>query len=97
MNVYYEVESEYGPEFNPIWYRVWGGFAHRKWLVDVDYVLNPVTNTIHEDGQLGENYVPYTRGMRYTSIYGWEQVWRLYTRRRIGFEISSPGPMQSLV
>ena len=78
MNVYYEVESEFGPEFNPIWYRVWGGFAHRKWLVDVDYVLNPVTNTIHEDGQLGEVTVPYTRGMRYTSLYGWERVWRLY-------------------
>lgn len=78
LNVYDEIESEYGPEFNPIWYRVWGGYVHRKWLVDVDTILNPVTDTIHPDGQLGEITVPYTRSMRYTSFNGWEQVYRLY-------------------
>jgi hypothetical protein len=78
INVYEEVESEYGPEYNPIWYRVWGGYVHCKWLAEVKHVLNPLTDTIHEDGQLGEVTVPFTRAMMYSSRYGWEQVYRLY-------------------
>ena len=78
INVYEEIESEHGPEYNPIWYRVWGGYAHRKWLVEVKHILNPLTDTIHEDGQLGEITVPYTRAMMYHSRTGWEPVYRLY-------------------
>ena len=78
INVYEEVESEYGPEYNPIWYRVWGGYVHRKWLVEVKHILNPVTDSIHEDGQLGEITVPFTRSMMYSSRNGWEQAYRLY-------------------
>jgi hypothetical protein len=78
INVYEEVESEYGPEFNPIWYRVWGGYVHSKWLVEVKHILNPLTDTIHEDGQLGEITVPFTRAMMYSSYNGWEPVYRLY-------------------
>jgi len=78
INVYDEVESEFGPDFNPIWYKVWGGYAHRKWLVEVETVLNPLTDTIHEDGLLGEITVPFTRAYRYSSFYGWEPVYRLY-------------------
>ncbi|HEY9121658.1 MAG TPA: L,D-transpeptidase [Brevefilum sp.] len=78
INVYDEVESAFGPEFNPIWYRVWGGYVHRKWLVEVDTILNPLTDSIHEDGQLGEITVPFTRAYRYSSFYGWEPVYRLY-------------------
>ncbi len=78
INVYYEVESEYGPEYNPIWYRVWGGYVHRASLVEVDFILNSVVNKIHEDGQLGEITIPYTQAMRYTSLLGWSEVCRLY-------------------
>jgi hypothetical protein len=78
INVYEEVESEFGPSYNPIWYRVWGGFVHRKWLVEVKHILNPLTDTIHEDGQLGEVTVPFTRAMMYSSRTGWEPVYRLY-------------------
>jgi lipoprotein-anchoring transpeptidase ErfK/SrfK len=78
INVYYEVESEYGPEYNPIWYRVWGGYVHRASLQEVQYVLNPVTDTIKENFQLGEITVPYTWSMRYSSFYGWERAYRLY-------------------
>ena len=78
INVYEEIESEFGPEYNPIWYRVWGGYVHRKWLVEVKNILNPLTDTIHEDGQLGEVTVPFTRAMKYTPQYGWEPVYRLY-------------------
>lgn len=78
INVYEEVESEFGPEYNPLWYRVWGGYVHSKWLAEVKHVLNPLTDTIHEDGQLGEITVPFTRAMMYSSRKGWEPVYRLY-------------------
>lgn len=78
INVYEEVESEFGPVYNPIWYRVWGGYVHRKWLAEVKHILNPVTDTIHEDGQLGEVTVPFTRAMMYSSQKGWTPVYRLY-------------------
>lgn len=29
VNIYAEVESEAGPAYNPVWYRVWGGYIHR--------------------------------------------------------------------
>jgi len=92
INVYEEVESEFGPEYNPIWYRVWGGYAHRKWLIEVKHILNPLTDTIHEDGQLGEITVPYTRAMMYSSLNGWEPVYRLYyqTLHWIGDIITGP-------
>jgi len=78
INVYYEVESEYGPAYNPIWYRVWGGYVHRASLIEVKHTLNPVAASIHEDGQLGEVTIPYTQAMRYTSLLGWVEVTRLY-------------------
>lgn len=78
INVYDEVVSEYGPEYNPIWYRVWGGYVHRGSLVEVQNILNPVVDTIKDNFQLGEITVPYTRAMRYTSFYGWEPLYRLY-------------------
>ncbi len=78
INVYDEVESEFGPGYNPIWYRVWGGYVHRAHLQEVDHVLNPVTDTIKNNYQLGEVTVPYTGSMLYSSLSGWEPVYRLY-------------------
>lgn len=78
INVYGEVESEHGPEYNPIWYKVWGGYVHRAYLQEVEKVLNPVVDTIKGEMQLGEITVPYANSMRYTSVYGWEPIYRLY-------------------
>jgi hypothetical protein len=78
MNVYDEVRSEDGPDYNPIWYRVWGGYVHRAHLQEVENVLNPVADRIKEDLQLGEVTVPYTGAMAYSIINGWEPIYRLY-------------------
>ena len=92
INVYDEIESEYGPGWNPYWYRVWGGYVHSGYLQEVKHVLNPVTDTIHQDGQLGEITVPFSRSYRYTSARGWERVYRLYyqTTHRIIDIITGP-------
>ena len=78
MNVYGEIESEFGPEYNPVWYRVWGGYVHRAYLQEVEHVLNPVVDSIAENLQLGEITVPFTGALRYTSLDGWQPVYRLY-------------------
>jgi hypothetical protein len=78
INIYDEVESEFGPEYNPVWYQVWGGYVHRAYLQEVDQVLNPVVDSISENLQLGEITVPFTGALRYSSLDGWQPVYRLY-------------------
>ncbi len=78
VNIYYPVESQYGPAYNPIWYRVWGGYMHRASLQRVKVQYNPVASLIPETGQIAEVTVPFAQAMRYTSINGWQQLYRLY-------------------
>ncbi len=78
LTVYEEVTAE-TPKYNPVWYRVWGGFVHRARLQRVQLLHNS-TQTYFEEGKryLAEVTVPYTRAMRYTKFYGWEPLYRLY-------------------
>lgn len=78
VNVYYAVDSPYGPEYNPIWYRVWGGYIHRANLQRVKVRYNSIPSAIREEGQIAEVTVPFSQAMRYTSITGWQQLYRLY-------------------
>jgi hypothetical protein len=41
VNVYYKVISPHGPEFNPVWYRVWGGYIHNARLQHVKSKTEP--------------------------------------------------------
>lgn len=77
---YDKFESPHGPDFNPRWYEVEGGYAHTAYLQPVDTILNPVATSITEGGQLAEITVPYTQSMRYTKFYGWQPLYRLYYR-----------------
>jgi len=78
VNIYGEVNSGI-PTYNPIWYRVWGGYTHRGRLQKVKVLLNEPLATIPEGGrQLSELTVPYTQAMRYTKTYGWQPNLRLY-------------------
>jgi len=78
INVYYELVSDAGPSYNPIWYRVWGGYVHSAHLVRVQSRLNPVVYDFPETGALSEVTVPLTQSMRYTSFDGWTTLYRLY-------------------
>ncbi len=46
LNVYYEVEGIDGPKFNPLWYRVWGGYVHSGYTQQVKVRLNPVVSKL---------------------------------------------------
>ncbi len=80
MNVYYKVKSEYGPGYNPIWYRVWGGYVHSAHLQMVETRLNEVDysmNGIALPGKLGEITVPFTQA-KMLNNKSWTDVYRLY-------------------
>jgi len=79
VNVYYEVVSEHGPGYNPLWYRVWGGYIHSAYLQRVKISLNPVASGVLEKGQLAEVTVPFTQTQQFKSkALGWKNVYRLY-------------------
>jgi len=78
INIYYEVNAEEGPAYNPIWYRVWGGYMHRANVVRSRITYNPVASNVPETGQLAEVTVPFTQAMRFTGSQGWETLYRLY-------------------
>lgn len=78
VHVYREVDSG-TPTYNPVWYRVWGGYIHRSRLQKVKLLFNNPLSTIPEGSrQLAELTVPYSQAMRYTKSFGWETNLRLY-------------------
>ena len=78
VHIYQEVDSG-TPAYNPIWYRVWGGYMHRARLQKVKTLFNEPLTTIPEGTRkISELTVPYTQAMRYTKTYGWQPNLRLY-------------------
>ena len=78
VNIYEEVDAG-TPEYNPIWYRVWGGYIHRARLQKVKVLFNkPPTRIPEGTRHIAEVTVPYTQAMRHTKTYGWQPNLRLY-------------------
>lgn len=77
IHVYEEVNSG-TPGYNPIWYRVWGGYIHRAHVQKVKFSYQkPIVRLPEAGRQLGEISVPYTEAMRFMRK-GWERAYRLY-------------------
>lgn len=76
--IYYSLTAPDGPAYNPVWYRVWGGYVHSAYLQLVKTSLNPVLESIPEAGQLCEVTVPYAQSYRYNRYDGWQPHYRLY-------------------
>ncbi|MBI1793856.1 MAG: L,D-transpeptidase [Chloroflexi bacterium] len=79
IHVYEEVRAE-EPKWNPVWYRVWGGYMHRGSIQHVKILPNiPLASIPEGTRQLAEVTVPFTQPWRYTKVYGWQALqWRLY-------------------
>ncbi len=71
IHVYETVDSG-SPSYNPIWYRVFGGYMHRARLQKVQIHYNTPLNNIPPSKILAELTVPYTQPYRYSSSVGWE-------------------------
>jgi hypothetical protein len=78
INPYYEVVSDHGPIYNPVWFRVWRGYVHSAHLQKVKFKLNTVLSNIPKTGQLAQVTVPISQAMCYSVYNGWEPVYRLY-------------------
>ncbi|MDL1944774.1 hypothetical protein FBQ99_20805 [Chloroflexi bacterium CFX2] len=92
IHIYKEVNSG-SPAYNPIWYRVWGGYVHRSRLQKVKVLYNqPLTNIVDGTRQVAEITVPYTQAMRYTKTYGWQPNLRLYYGSVHWIEAVEEGP-----
>ena len=79
VHVYEEVTVD-EPIYNPVWYRVWGGYMHRAHLQKIKVLYNDILPSLQEgERRLVEVTVPYTQPWRYTNFYGWQQLgFRLY-------------------
>ena len=81
LRIYDEVEAS-EPEFNPVWYRVWGGFIHRAHLQRVKVLYNKTLPALDlEDGlkQVVEVTIPFSEPWRTSKTYGWQKLgFRLY-------------------
>jgi len=62
VNVYYEVISDKSPEYNPLWYRVWGGYIHCAHMQRVHVKINPVPE------KLGEGIHPVRSPSRFLRV-----------------------------
>lgn len=78
LPIFEEIHSPHGPEHNPTWYRVMGGFAHSGFLQRVETRYNPVLDTLPTRGRVFTVTVPYVQALRYTRASGWRPLYRLY-------------------
>src|SRR5258706_6555934 len=63
LHVYEEVSSG-TPGYNPICYRVWGGYVHRAHVQKVQFIYNDPAKSIRETKQVAEVTVPYVQALR---------------------------------
>jgi hypothetical protein len=78
LHIYDEVESPDGPGYNPIWYRVWGGFVHSGYVQSVQNHLNPLIREFPTTGSLMELSVPFSTSYRIRSGEKWEPFYTLF-------------------
>lgn len=81
VNLYNQEVSPHGPEFNPIWYKVWRGYVHSARIQLVKTRLNPVVSEIPETGRFGEITVPVTYPLYHKTNGGkvsWIPLYPLY-------------------
>jgi len=93
IHVYEEVTAD-EPKWNPVWFRVWGGYMHRGSIQRVKILPNlPMTSLPEGTRQLAEVTVPFTQPWRHTKTYGWQPLeWRLYYESVHWIDAVEPGP-----
>jgi len=75
----YETVNSGTPAYNPIWYRVFGGYMHRARLQKVQVHYNVPLEAVPETKLLAEVTVPYTQPYQYNQWDGWSPIaYRLY-------------------
>jgi lipoprotein-anchoring transpeptidase ErfK/SrfK len=93
VHFYDEVVAE-EPVYNPVWYRVWGGYMHRARLQHVKTLYNtPLRDYPEGTRSLVEVSVPFTQPWRFTKTYGWQPLNPLLYYESVHWiESVDPGP-----
>jgi lipoprotein-anchoring transpeptidase ErfK/SrfK len=92
LNIYYTLTPPEGPAYNPVWYRVWGGYIHSTYIQLTRYRYNPIFENIPKSGQLAEVTLPYTPAYSYSRYNGWQPKYRLYYQTTHWITGISDGP-----
>lgn len=88
VNIYEETISENGPAYNPLWYRVWGGYLHSAYIQKVKVTLNQPLSYVPNTGQLFEVTVPFTPAYTYKKNWEpWENAPLYYETTHWGTDI----------
>jgi hypothetical protein len=78
LNIYQETISSDGPGYNPLWYRVWGGYVHSAFVQPVKNQLNPIIRSFPSTGSLMELTVPFSQSYLIKNRNVWEPFYILY-------------------
>jgi lipoprotein-anchoring transpeptidase ErfK/SrfK len=74
-----EILSPAGPQENPRWYRIAGGYVHSAHLQRVDHASpSEAISSVPEGGWLAEVCVPLTQTLYQNRLEAWVPLYRLY-------------------
>ncbi|MDA1330288.1 MAG: L,D-transpeptidase [Chloroflexi bacterium] len=72
INIIYPVTPLAGPAYNPLWYRVWGGYVHSAFIQPVGIQYNETLSSLPEAGRLFRLTIPFARPYTYNRNDGWQ-------------------------
>jgi hypothetical protein len=80
LNIHYPVTPLRGPAYNPLWYRIEGGYVHSALVQPVGIQFNEVLDGLPEGGRLSRLTVPSSQPYTFSSQNGWlrEERYLLY-------------------
>ena len=78
FHVYEEVISDKEPTYNPLWYKVWGGYIHSAHTQRVQSSLNQVVENLGDTMHPAEITVPYSQSYLQRQKGVWTPLYRLY-------------------
>lgn len=77
FHIYAEVTSDRKPLYNPLWYKVWGGYINSKYTQRVKAILNPINEYLTTGNHPAEITVPYSQSY-YLKDGVWTSLYKLY-------------------
>ena len=86
----YETVNSGTPGYNPIWYRVFGGYMHRARLQKVRIHYNPPLPSVPDTKLLAEVTVPFAQPTGITNGTGGSDLLRYITLPSNGSPVSPP-------
>jgi lipoprotein-anchoring transpeptidase ErfK/SrfK len=72
LNIFYPLTPLKGPAYNPLWYRIWGGYVHSALLQPVAIQYNQVMASLPEKVHLCRLTIPYSQAFTFSRADGWQ-------------------------